>query len=92
MLLLDTPVIRANGYTLVWKPGTSKETDEYSLFFEDKAVLSTEGNNTNLSLRFKSLGECKLIFHSTSLVPIHYEHRVTRICFFWGGGRRLKGF
>lgn len=44
------PVIRAKGYTLIWKPGTNKETDEYSLFFEDKAVLSPEGNSTSLFL------------------------------------------
>lgn len=71
------PVIRVNGYTLVWKPGTSKETDEYSLFFEDKAVLSTDGNNTNLSLRSEL---------PTYLSPIHYEHRRNYdLIFFWLG-------
>lgn len=44
------PVIRAKGYTLIWKLGTDKETDEYSLFFEDKAVLSPEGDSTSLFL------------------------------------------
>lgn len=44
------PIIRAKGYTLIWKPGTNKETDEYSLFFEDRAVMSPEGDKTNLFL------------------------------------------
>lgn len=44
------PGILARGYTLIWKSGTNRETDEYSLFFEDKAVLSPDMEITNLSL------------------------------------------
>lgn len=42
---------------MVWKPGTSKETEEYSMFFEDIAVLISEKNNSNLSLNDELIGK-----------------------------------
>lgn len=50
ILLIDKPSIKAIGYTVIWKQTTNKEIDEFSLFFKDKIVFSSETDNINLSL------------------------------------------
>lgn len=50
------PVIRVKGYTLVWKPNSTEEIFEYSLFFDDKVEPSPETLDIDLPQRAKSEG------------------------------------
>ncbi|XP_025411496.1 uncharacterized protein LOC112684286 isoform X2 [Sipha flava] len=45
----EKPTLSAKGFTRIRKPGTSKENEEYILFFEDTAVLVPKMDSSNLS-------------------------------------------
>jgi len=63
------PVISTNGYTIIWKPGTNKDTDDYVLFYEDKAALSLESENTNISLNNELIKDYSKIFYFHIVLP-----------------------
>ncbi|VVC29865.1 Immunoglobulin E-set,Arrestin C-terminal-like domain [Cinara cedri] len=69
------PVIKASGFTRIWKPGTNSEIEEYSIFFEDKVVLSLDADLTDLSLDDETRGyPNKFKFHlvlPNNLPPSH---------------------
>ncbi|XP_050419616.1 arrestin domain-containing protein 17-like [Adelges cooleyi] len=47
------PIVRVNGYTIVWKTNSKCDTEEYCSFFEDQAVMNKilpENNNSTTSL------------------------------------------
>lgn len=70
-MLTDVPNIVARGYTLIWKSGTNKETDEYSLFFEDKVVLNSEMDITDLSFD-NDLRSIYLFFIFNNIITLFY--------------------
>lgn len=66
--LIDEPIIKVSGFTLIWKPGTNKEVDEYTLFFEAIAELSPETDDIDLSLSHTLAG----IFINFSFIKMLY--------------------
>ncbi|XP_050540673.1 arrestin domain-containing protein 17-like [Daktulosphaira vitifoliae] len=42
---VNDPIIRIIGYTLIWKNKCKTETEEYSLFYEDKPIIYREDKN-----------------------------------------------
>lgn len=50
LLTTGKPLIRAIGFTRIWKPNTNNEIDEYSMFFEDEVVLSPDEDLFDSSL------------------------------------------
>lgn len=57
------PVITVYGFTVVWKPDTNKEIDEFSKFFENKVVQCSE-DDRNVSLNNEIIGKCVVCAYS----------------------------
>lgn len=93
MLSTETPIISAKGFTRIRKPGTSRENQEYTIFFQDTAVLITDTDSSHLSsinneltigtyLPYLVLFNSKLVFYYNLLFFISLTVGYSKIFIF----------